>query len=393
MMERWKELLTEARAIARKAEDEDRGLTPAEELQCEELILQAKKARQGITPRDTQKAADAAVVKQISDLTAGTSLMRGDGSPRQGGAWSKAFREHLSRRADGRKELLSPTGSVAVPAMSSTIVTTSDPVSTMLSLIPREIIETDGYSYLREDTRTHEAAPVAVKGTKPTSVYELTKVDDTVETIAHLSEQIPRQYLADMALLGRYLDSTLREGLRLELEYQVLQGDGNSPNLKGILSTPGIMVQAFDTDGISSCRRAITLLELASIVPGGFVLNPSDWETMELLTDEGSAYKLGNQGNSNQLPLDRAKRRLWGLPVALSVGCPAGTGILADFSGSTYMWERESATVDWSENIYDSAAGVTDFVRNLIRFRAEMRAGFAVLRPVGVVEIALEVGS
>jgi hypothetical protein len=52
-------------------------------------------------------------------------------------------------------------------------------------------------------------------------------------------------------------------------------------------------------------------------------------------------------------------------------------------------WEREGVRIDWSENVYDSVAGMTDFEANLIRFRAEGRWGFGVLRPNGVVEFPL----
>ena len=83
---------------------------------------------------------------------------------------------------------------------------------------------TDAFGYLREVRRTHNAAPVAAKGVKPTSYYELEKIEDRARVVAHLSEPIPRQYLdlADSGALGRYLDAVLREGLQEGIEYQVL---------------------------------------------------------------------------------------------------------------------------------------------------------------------------
>lgn len=67
---------------------------------------------------------------------------------------------------------------------------------------------------------------------------------------------------------------------------------------------------------------------------------------------------------------------------------------LVDFAGSTELHLRQDATVDWSEALYDPDAlgvgvGASDWARNLIRWRAALRAGFVVKRPAGVVRIDL----
>jgi HK97 family phage major capsid protein len=173
----------------------------------------------------------------------------------------------------------------------------------------------------------------------------------------------------------------------LGLEGQVIGGDGVAPNLLGFANTPGIQVQPYDTTLLDTTRKALTKLELVNIMPSAYVMAPADWETFELLrTADGITIM---QGPGQTPPIDRAARRLWGVPVVTSSALSAGTGFLVDFAGSTKLWEREGVTVDWSENVYDSVAGKTDFERNLIRFRAEGRWGFGVLRPSGVVEIDL----
>jgi HK97 family phage major capsid protein len=232
---------------------------------------------------------------------------------------------------------------------------------------------------------------VAAEAAKPESVYTVEKIEATVQTIAHLSQPVPRSYLADAPLLARYLDTVLREGLQLALEEQVIAGDGTAPDLEGILETSGILTQAYSTDVLTTCRKALTALELYSIIPDGWVFHPSDWETLELLTS-ANHYLMG-QGQGQALPVDRARRRLWGVPVALSLGMTEGQAILADFAGSTQLWEREQTRVDWSENVYDSVSGTTDFERNLIRYRCEGRWGFAVTRPHGVCVVDLVSGS
>ena len=169
--------------------------------------------------------------------------------------------------------------------------------------------------------------------------------------------------------------------------------------MTGLLNTEGILIQAFDTDPLTTTRRAITALERQNLVPGAYVFHPAQWELFELLSSAEGRFLLGDARDGGRvIPIDRARRRLWGLPVALSLAMPEGTGLLADFAGSTRRWERETVRVDWSESSYNpptayDETGSSDFERNLIRFRAEGREGFAVLRPGGVVALELASGS
>ena len=69
--------------------------------------------------------------------------------------------------------------------------------------------------------------------------------------------------------------------------------------------------------------------------------------------------------------------------MIVSTAMTAGTALLGAFAQSCFLKDREQATVDWSENIGD------DFTKNLRRYRAEERLGFAVTRPRGFVEVDL----
>lgn len=267
----------------------------------------------------------------------------------------------------------------------------------MIPFIPLE--GTDQFSFLRETVRTHAASTVAAGQRKPTSTYSLERVDDTAKTIAHLSEPINRKDLADVALLADYLEGALRDGVLLELEDQVLNGAGSTAgvldDMTGILETDGIQGQAFDTDRLVTARKAVTTIEeQAAVDPSGvaWVMRPSEWEAYELLTST-SHFLLSDAGNQGAaLPIDRARRQLWGYPVVTSAIAPAGTSVLGDWRGSVEIREREDVTIDWSEAVPDEA-GVTGFERNQVVFRAEGRWGLAVKRPAAVVEVDLEAGS
>jgi HK97 family phage major capsid protein len=74
---------------------------------------------------------------------------------------------------------------------------------------------------------------------------------------------------------------------------------------------------------------------------------------------------------------------LWGLPVIASTIMPAGSALVGAFAESSFIKDRQQATIDWSENVND------DFTKNLRRYRSEERLGFAVMRPLGFCSVDL----
>lgn len=179
---------------------------------------------------------------------------------------------------------------------------------------------------------------VAPGAKKPTSIFSLERVENRARVLAHLSEPIARQDLSDASLLEQFIDTELRLGLETALENQLINGDGTGENFTGLSNVSGAQVQAWVTDMFTTTRKAITKLEVLSLNGTGWVLHPNDWETIELLANNEGAYYLS--GGRQVLPVDRAARRLWSVPVALSATCPAGTGFLVDFAGSTELKVR-----------------------------------------------------
>ena len=57
--------------------------------------------------------------------------------------------------------------------------------------------QTAEYAYLRQSVRTNNAAVVAAGAVKPTSVYTVTGIENSLVVIAPLSEGIPRYWLLD----------------------------------------------------------------------------------------------------------------------------------------------------------------------------------------------------
>jgi HK97 family phage major capsid protein len=382
--------LARGRKIAERAEHEGRSLTADERAAIRGHVEEAKAAANAAAAFD----GDQVVLDSLSALHRGNGGSKG--RQRGDGSWANAMDDFLGRHQF--KELV-PTGTITVPALSAGIITETDRPRSILQLVPFVPLEgTDQFSYIKETLRQPAASTVRPGLLKPTSVFNLARVDDRARTIATLSEPINRKDLLDVQMLRDYLESSLRVAVELALEDQVLAGDGDTStdvldNLLGILETPLTQAQPFDTDRLVTTRKAVTLLENIHIDPNGlaWVMSPADWEDFELMTST-SHFLLADPGQAGtSLPVDRARRRLWGIPLTTSTAMPEGTALLGDFKGSVVVREREQVNISWSEAT--TVDGNTGFETNTVRFRAEGRWGLAVLKPPAFVEVDLVAGS
>ncbi|WP_405645892.1 phage major capsid protein [Streptomyces sp. NBC_00019] len=405
--------LIEAKGIAALAEAEGRDFTPNEARTVQaaiakgrNLLEQAAAAERGPGPDDDLKA----TLRQLGDDIAPS----GDGSFRQGrtgfherasGAskasqhprvkaaggsdWGSKVRDAVSGSAGYKGILASGAVPLTVP-LDPEPIRIGVPVLALRQLIPT-VTGPSRFGYLRQTVRTNNAAPVARGALKPTSVYTWERIDDRTRTIAHLSEPIARQDLRDAPSLERVLDVEMRLGTELSLEGQIINGSGSGENMTGIANVSGSQAQAWDTDLLTTLRKAKTKLEVNSFIEGAaYVMHPNDWETVELLANNEADYYLGGPVQT----VDVTARRLWGLPVVSTTAQTAGTAHLVNFGLATELQLVEDVRLDWSENVYDpnalgAGSGASDFQRNMVRFRCEMDAGLKIFQPSAIVEIDL----
>jgi len=268
-----------------------------------------------------------------------------------------------------------------VPLSPADPITQPRPPASLLDALPFRTIGQPTFRYLRQTTRTNNAATVAVGGTKPTSAYGLTPVEGKLHVIAHVSEPLDEYWLDDAPSLLSFVQAEMVYGLRLAAEAQVLNGDGVGSNLTGIANTSGIQTQAFATDEFLTTRKAITAVDVLGHTPRMFVMNPTDWENIETAAFTSGNYILNAEGRGN-LPVDAAARRLWGVPVVLSTTQAAGAAFLIS-TGSVEVLTDGSVKTATTNGVSD------DFVKNQLRMRVESRFEVAVTNPTGVVSIDL----
>lgn len=265
---------------------------------------------------------------------------------------------------------------------------------TLADLVTRGTTGSDTVEYARVTGFTNNAAAVAeattaavafppadavASGVKPESGLALEKVTATVKTLAHWIPATKRA-LSDAAQVRTLIDSFLRFGLEEELEDQIATGDGTGENFEGILEVSGIQAQAWDTDLLTTTRKARTLVRTVGRArPTAFLFHPNDNERIDLLKNNNGDFYFGGPTSNPSAPL-------WGLPRVECEAIPEGTGMVADFRMAV-LWDREEASLQVSDSHADF------FVRNLVAILAEMRAAFGVIRPKAFVAIDLTAGS
>ena len=179
-------------------------------------------------------------------------------------------------RPDGVKAL-SPSGSAVVSQeFEQDPVALGKPALSLLDVIPVVTHSAPEFAYMRQTVRTNNAAVVAAGALKPTSVYTVTRVENALVVIAHLSEGIPRHWLIDNSSLEAFLAGELEFGLRTAVEAKVLTD---------VNATSGIQTQAYATSVLATLRKGITKLEQAGYDASAFVLHPTDWEGVDLAAE------------------------------------------------------------------------------------------------------------
>jgi HK97 family phage major capsid protein len=242
--------------------------------------------------------------------------------------------------------------------------------------------DSDLVEFVRMVSRDNQAAPVAEAtatsggtGVKPESDLVLEVVQAPVKTIATWLAAT-RRALADAGQLRTLIDNELRYMVQEELEDQIVAGSGTGENFTGLFNTTGTQTQAWDTDILTTTRKARTKVQVVGrATPNAYLLNPYDWQTIDLLKDAENRYYFGG-------PTVMGNPRLWGLPVVENEAVTQGEGMVGDFRVAT-LWDRQST------QIYVTDSHSDFFIRNLIAILAELRAAFGVKRPAALVEMDL----
>lgn len=247
----------------------------------------------------------------------------------------------------------------------------------ILDVLPTGQASGNQIHYTKEDTFTNAAAETAEGAQKPEATLTFTSVDTPVRTIAHFIK-VSKQVLDDAPALETYIDRRIRYGVELRAEQQVMNGDGTSPNLSGILDAGNFtsLTAASGDNNFDFANKAKYKVIESDYMADYFMINPADWGAMERLQNADGDY-IGSASAVGYLQ-NGLVPTLWGLPVIASNSVPAGKLICLS-TDATMFWQRQGSVVEIFDQNQD------DVEKNLLTIRGEMRGAFTVFRPAAVV--------
>lgn len=226
---------------------------------------------------------------------------------------------------------------------------------------------------LREATNTNNAAEQTEAAIKPESAVTFEQYNVPISTVAHWIK-VSNQLLADAPAIVAYIEGRLRDGLAQRIDSQLINGNGTTPNLSGLIDTGNFTAYTPTTGDllVDAINRIKYTMWAAGNSPDTVICNPADWGVMER-TREGA----GTGNYLYGLPGMNGGMNPFGLRVVLSNNLAAGKIIVARFSDSAVLYNRAGAVVEMGY-VND------DFTSNLVTIRAEERLGLGCDRVAGI---------
>ena len=262
-------------------------------------------------------------------------------------------------------------GALTTPQRQAGIIAPPNQMLHIRDLIASGTTNSNSIEYIRETGFTNNAAAQSAEGAlKAKSDIQFADETSAVRTLAH-HIKASRQILDDAAQLESYIGGRLMYGLKLVEDRQLLNGDGLTGNLKGIVPQATAFADPAslaDYTIMDQLRLAMLQAVLAEYPASGHVLNPIDWAIMELSKDKEGRYIIGQ-------PQGTANPTMWGLPVVSTQAMGVGKFLTGAFNMGAQVFDRQQASIAIATENED------DFVKNMITILCEERLALAVYRP------------
>lgn len=262
-------------------------------------------------------------------------------------------------------------GALVTPQQQAGIIAPPNQMLHIRDLIASGTTGSNSIEYIRETGYTNNAAAQSAEGAlKAKSDIQFADETSAVRTLAH-HIKASRQILDDAAQLESYIGGRLMYGLKLVEDRQLLNGDGLTGNLKGIVPQATAFADPAslaDYTIMDQLRLAMLQAVLAEYPASGHVLNPIDWAIMELSKDKEGRYIIGQ-------PQGTANPTMWGLPVVSTQAMGVGKFLTGAFNMGAQVFDRQQASIAIATENED------DFVKNMITILCEERLALAVYRP------------
>jgi HK97 family phage major capsid protein len=249
----------------------------------------------------------------------------------------------------------------------------------MRDIMPTGTMTGTTLTYMRETGGTGDLAPWseyagATAVEKPQIDRQFQEVTVTAEYIAGWL-RVSRKMLDDMSAFRSYLQMRLMEMYLKVEDAQVLNGNGTSPQLTGLLS---VAVQNHVTTGpnIERLIWAISQLESSDYSATGIVLHPAAYFAIALNKATGS----GEYDLPGIVVIQNGQLYVAGVPVYKTTAIARTTYLVGDWELGAQLFIREQPTVGFFE---EDGNNITT---NRITVRIEGRVALAIYRAEAFVQ-------
>jgi HK97 family phage major capsid protein len=217
-----------------------------------------------------------------------------------------------------------------------------------------------------ETTVTNSAAEAAEGAAAAESALALTEQSQPVEKIATFIPTSEEQ-LEDVEGAAAYINNRLGYMIRARLDYQLLNGNGTPPNLKGTQNIGGsLQTQAKGTDptpdaihkGFTKIRGSTSGLGFAN--PTVVFSHPNDWQDVVLLRTADGIYIFGG-------PMAPNPNIIWGVPVCVTTAVAENTMLTGDFRQFADFRLKRGIQIEMSDGYSDY------FVKGKFAMKATIR--------------------
>jgi HK97 family phage major capsid protein len=255
---------------------------------------------------------------------------------------------------------------------------------TVADLMASGTTSSSSISYVIESAFQDLTATVLEKGAIPQLDLTLTRRQDNVTKIGNISKPTVEMF-EDAEQFQAYLQNRMTFGLARKEEYELLNGNGTAPELKGLLNRTGLATAVVTVTPLTAAKamegifNQITALRAVSFIePDAIVIHPTDWQTIRLGKDSQGQYyaggpftgAYGNPGPSNLA-------NLWGVKTIITTAIAQGSALVGGFQECAQIFRRNGIVLDMTNSNND------DFEKDLITLKAEERLALAVYRPAG----------
>lgn len=256
--------------------------------------------------------------------------------------------------------------------------------ATVTDLFPAGPVAGNAVTYFQQITLPNKLGTVKEGAKKHQRFYEFKSVTDPVVKIAGFTK-ISEEMQEDAGFIVSEINDSLLYDLELGEEYQLLNGDGVDPNMRGLLNREYIQTETATSkeDNPDALFRAARKIQtVTGLTADGIIINPLDYENLRLKKDNNGQYlgggffsnAYGGAGLTWEPPI-------WGFRTVISNSVDAGTAIVGSFARGAKRLMKGGIRVEATKTNED------DFVTNKITIRAEKRSGLQVRRPQAFVKV------